>query len=103
MEATPEGRTWFGEKSPAARAANQVVEPEAVRGIQTQVINLAIGIVRGPSKITHATGDRVGAFGTELLDGVKVNPGSRPAYRFPSGSPHLNPTPLLCKRPSILS
>lgn len=56
-------------KSHAARAINQVVEPEAGRRIQTQMINLVIGVVPRPARITHAISDRVGSCGTKLLNG----------------------------------
>jgi hypothetical protein len=48
-------------KSHAAKAAHQVVEPEAGRRIQTQVINLVIGVGPRPARITPATSDRVAA------------------------------------------
>ena len=54
--------------------------------IQTQVINLVIGVVPRPSRITHATRDRVGSCGTKLLNGFKPNTSGRPVYSFPSGS-----------------
>ena len=54
--------------------------------IQSQMINLVIGVVPRPSRITHATSDRVGACGAKLLNGFKRNTSGRPAYSFPSGS-----------------
>ena len=42
--------------------------------IQTQVINLVIGVVPCPSRITHATSDRVGACGTKLTHGFHETP-----------------------------
>ena len=53
--------------------------------IQTQMINLVIGVVPRPARITHATSDRVGACGAKLLNGFE-NTSGRPAYSFPSGS-----------------
>jgi len=64
----------FCKESHAARAANQIVEPEAGRMIQTQVINLVNGVVPCPSRIADATSDRVGACGTKLTHGFKVTP-----------------------------
>lgn len=51
----------FVKKSHAAKAAHQVVEPESGRRIQTQVINLVIGVVLRPARITPATSDRFAA------------------------------------------
>ena len=87
----------FGKKSHAARAANQVVEPEAGRMIQTQMINLVIGVVPRPARITHATSDRVGACGTKLLNGLlkhQWQAGLQLPFRFAPTSP---------KRPNFAS
>ena len=53
--------------------------------IQTQVVNLVIGVVPRPTGIMHATSDGVGACGAKLLNGF-ANTSGRPAYSFPSGS-----------------
>ena len=57
--------------------------------IQTQVINLVIGVVSCPSRITHATSDRAGSCGAKLLNGFNVNTSGRPAYL---ASAHHPPT-----------
>ena len=68
----------------AAWAANQVVEPEAGRMIQAQVINLVSGVVPRPSGITHATSDRVGSCGAKLLNGFFKSPvAGRPTASLP--------------------
>ena len=54
--------------------------------IQTQVINLVIGVVSRPSRITHAASERVGSCGAKLHERVLTNTSGRPAYSFPSGS-----------------
>jgi len=64
----------FRKKSHAARAINHVVEPESGRRIQTQVINLVNGVVPCPLRIADATNDRVGAYGTKLLNGFVKTP-----------------------------
>ena len=66
--------------------------------IQSQMINLVIGVVPRPSRITHATSDRVGACGAKLLNGFKRNTSGRPAYSFPSGSPSTHQ-----RRPNVAS
>ena len=48
--------------------------------IQTQVINLVIGVVPCPSRIADATSDRVGACGTKLHERVQLNTSGRPVY-----------------------
>ena len=71
-------------KTHAARAANQVVKPEAGRMIQSQMINLVIGVVPRPIKVTHATSDRVGACGAKLLNGFVKSPvAGRPTGSLP--------------------
>ncbi len=74
MQVTQKGRSWCSQKIPRGQGTDQVVEPEAGRRIQTQVINLVIGVVPCPSRITHATSDRVGSCGTKLLNGFKRTP-----------------------------
>ncbi len=58
--------------------------------VEMQVCNLVIGVGSRPSRITPATSDRVGAHGTTLLNGFKVNTSGRPGYSFPSGSHSLH-------------
>src|ERR1041385_6717622 len=88
MPTTQKGRTWFSaKKSHAAESVQSVVEPEAGRTFQRQMINLLIGVVTCPSRIADATSDRVGACGTELLNGFSWNTSGWPACSFPSGSP----------------
>jgi hypothetical protein len=71
LQATQKGRHGFSQKKiHAAKSASQVVEPEAGRMIHSQVINLVIGVVPRPSRITHATSDRVGSCGAKLLNGL---------------------------------
>lgn len=65
--------------------------------IQTQMINLVIGVVPRPSRITHATSDRVGACGTKLLNGLlkhQWQAGLQLPFRFAPTSP---------KRPNFAS
>ena len=63
---------------------NQVVEPEAGRMIEWQMINLVIGVVPCPSRITHATSDRVGSCGAKLLNGFIKSPvAGRPTASLP--------------------
>lgn len=64
----------FSKLSTRPAALNQVEEPEAGRKIQTQMINLVIGVVPCPSRITHAASDRVGSCGTKLLNGFLKSP-----------------------------
>lgn len=91
----------FRKTSHAAKAADQVVEPESGRRIQTQVINLVIGVVPRPSRITHATSDRVGACGAKLLNGLLKTPvAGRPTASLPV-RPHFTTTPVLGKRSSF--
>ena len=69
--------------------------------IQTQMINLVIGVVPRPARITHATSDRVGACGTKLLNGLlkhQWQAGLQLPFRF---APHFTKTPELCKRASF--
>ena len=73
----------FCTKSHAAKVANQVEEPEAGRMIQTQVINLVIGVVSCPSRITHAASDRVGACGAKLHERVQQNTSGRAGLELP--------------------
>ena len=74
----------FAKKSHAAKAPNQVEEPEAGRMIQSQMINLVNGVVPCPSRITHATNDRVGACGAKLLNGFDETPvAGRPTASLP--------------------
>jgi hypothetical protein len=42
--------------------------------IQSQMINLVNGVEPCPSRITHATNDRVGACGAKLLNGFRETP-----------------------------
>ena len=58
--------------------------------IQTQVINLVIGVVPCPARIADATSDRVGACGTKLHERVQMNTSGEPVYSFPSGSPSID-------------
>jgi hypothetical protein len=52
--------------------------------IQTQMINLVIGVVPRPTRITHAASDRVGACGAKLLNGFKQTPvAGRPTASLP--------------------
>ena len=77
-------------KSHAARAADQVVEPEAGRMIQSQMINLLIGVVSRPTRITHAASDRVGSCGAKLLNGLlkhQWQAGLQLPFRFAPNSP----------------
>ena len=68
----------------AAESAKQIVEPEAGRMIQSQMINLVIGVVPCPSRITHATSDRVGSRGAKLLNGFFKSPvAGRPTASLP--------------------
>jgi hypothetical protein len=83
ISATQKGRTWFSEKIHAAKAVNQVVEPEAGRMVQSQMSNLVIGVVPCPSRITHATSDRVGACGAKLLNGFNVNTSGEAGLQLP--------------------
>ncbi len=51
---------------------------------QTQMINLLVGVVRRPTRITHATSDRVGACRAKLLNGFIKSPvASRPTASLP--------------------
>ena len=70
MLATQTGRRGFREKFHAAKAPNQVEEPEAGRMLQTQMINLVNGVVTRGLATTDATSDRVGACGAKLLNGL---------------------------------
>ena len=80
----------FRKKFHAAKSADQIVEPEAGRMIQSQMINLVNGVVTRRLGATDATNDRVGACGAKLLNGL-VSTIGRPAYSFPSGSPPNQP------------
>jgi hypothetical protein len=69
--------------------------------IQTQVINLVIGVVPRPARITHATSDRVGSCGAKLLNGFNRTPvAGRPTASLPVRT-HFITTPALCKRASF--
>ena len=83
--ANPKRPDMGGFKKPhAANAAIQVVEPEAGRMIQTQVINLVNGVVPCPARIAVATNDRVGACGAKLLNGFDKTPvAGRPTASLP--------------------
>ena len=59
--------------------------------IQTQVINLVNGVVPRPSRITHATSDRVGACGAKLLNGFNGTPvAGRPTASLPVRHQFIN-------------
>ena len=61
-----------------------------LRMIQSQVINLVIGVVPRPSRITHATRDRVGSCGAKLLNGFyehQWQAGLQLPFRFALNSP----------------
>jgi hypothetical protein len=74
MRPTQKSRTWVLQKSHAARAANQNVEPESGRRVETQMSNLVNGVVTRSLAATDATNDRVGTCGTKLLNGFKQTP-----------------------------
>lgn len=89
-------------KIPRGQGSDQVVEPESGRMIQTQVINLVIGVVSRPTRITHAASDRFGSCGAKLHERVHTNTSGKPAYSFPSGShPIHHKSRSLASRPSF--
>ena len=80
----------FREKIHAACSASQVVEPEAGRVVQVQMINLVIGVVTRGLAVTDATSDRVGARGAKLLNGFDEHQwqaGLQLPFRFTPNSP----------------
>ena len=77
-------------KFPRGQGTDQVVEPESGRMVEMQMCNLVIGVVSRPTRITHATSDRVGAYGTKLLNGLlkhQWQAGLQLPFRFALNSP----------------
>jgi hypothetical protein len=80
--------------SHAAKAADQVEEPEAGRMVQSQIINLVNGVVTRSLAAADATSDRVGACGAKLHERVlgehQWQAGLQLPFRFALNAP----TPL---------
>ena len=84
MQTTQKDRTWVSQKIPRGQSGRSSCGTGGGPHVQTQMINLVNGVVPRPSRITHATSDRVGVCGAKLLNGFFETPvAGRPTASLP--------------------